>query len=312
MTTLWNAAVSEAIESCLRSDTNARLILSAAEARCEAEQFESEFGLNRIYRSQLTGASLVGLGVGAAQTGVRAIVELPTGTSITQAVAHLSDHIENAQYYSPGRLQLPLMIRVVVRQMDTFANELLAGNAPGLYVAVPSSANDARAMACAAFELTAPVLLLEPEELLDSQLADETKISELGHAVVRRAGSNLTIVAMGADVQHMLEAASIAASEGVEIEVIDVRCPAPLDLTTIRSSAAKTKRVLIIDRLSSQGGWSAELAVQLNHFKSPRRSGPVWRCRDFHSNPHALGTDDLMKIIRECAASDDVEGNHER
>lgn len=304
--TPWNTAVSEAIEACLQADQRAMLFLSSAAARCDAERFENTYGLHRVFRGQLTPGSLAGLGAGSASTGARTIVELSEHASITQTIGHLADHIANAQYFSAGRVQMPLFIRAVVGHVNEFVDEFSVANIPGMHVAVPASVQDAKAMTQAAFELTSPVLLLEQQTLLESpaETNNAAATSILGRATVKRMGGGLTLITVGADVERGLEAANSLAAEGIDVEVIDLRCLAPIDLATVLTSCQKTRRVLIADQPNARGGWSAELAAQINLRAFSHLERPVLRCSDIQgAKLEASPVDELVQAAKLASSS---------
>ncbi|MCA9176158.1 MAG: hypothetical protein KDB14_16845 [Planctomycetales bacterium] len=300
----WNDAIADAITAAFAEQEEMCLLVTAGvEHRSPADALEASHGDAAVRRANVTAGSLVGIGAGAARAGTRVVVEMPTDSSIAQTVGHLSDHVTTAQYYSAGRVTMPLLIRGVVGHEGAAADELSLASLPGLTVVIPSSPRVAAGLARTALQASGPVLLLEPSQLLSSQ-SDPTPHDEelcpLGKAALLLEGGDVTLVALGANVDAALAAATLVQAEGIGVDLIDIRTLAPLDMATVMQSVRKTGRVFIADMSGSVGGWGAELAARLADVAFDCLDAPILRRSGSVSLEHpGIDPQRLAEALRE-------------
>jgi pyruvate/2-oxoglutarate/acetoin dehydrogenase E1 component len=210
----------------------------------------AEFGPDRIRDTPLSESTFVGAGIGAALGGMRPIVEVMTVNFCLLALDQIVNNAATLRHMSGGQFSVPLVIRMATgagRQLAAQHAHSLEGwlaHIPGIRVVTPATIEDARGMLWSALEDPDPVLLFEPQTLynMEGELPVNAGAVDLDRAVVRRAGTTVTIVTYGATLYKALEAATILAQDGTEAEVLDLRTLRPLDMTTIRASVRKTRR----------------------------------------------------------------------
>ena len=206
-------------------------------------------------------ASLIGVAVGMAMGGKRPVVELAHPASLWGALQHLGQ--EAAQI--GGEFSTPVVVRVPIAPGEAAHPPIT--DIPGLTVASPATAQDARALVSAALRAQGPVVLLEPRSVLAAQAARDTPEITLGTAAIVRPGQHATALAWGDGVGAALKAATLVAGEGIDLEVIDLRTLCPLDEDTIRESVQRTGRVVVV------GAQTATLTTAVQtaflHLESP-------------------------------------------
>jgi pyruvate/2-oxoglutarate/acetoin dehydrogenase E1 component len=229
----------------------------------------AEFGPERVRDTPLSESAFVGAGIGAALGGMRPIVEIMTVNFSLLAMDQIVNSAALLHHMSGGQFAVPLVLR-----MATGAGKQLAAqhshslenwfaHVPGLKVACPATVSDARHLLGLALEDPNPVLLFEHVMLYNREevLAEETP--DLKSAVVRREGSDVSIVTYGGSLPKASEAAEVLSSEGIDAEVIDLRWLRPLDVDTLVRSVAKTHRVVLVDEGWKAGSMAAEICAQL-------------------------------------------------
>ena len=230
-----------------------------------------EFGEERIRDTPLSESAFVGAGIGAAMAGMRPIVEIMTVNFSLLALDQIVNNAATIPHMSGGQFAVPVVIRMATgsgRQLAAQHSHSLEGwyaHIPGLKVLVPATLEDARGMLWSALQDPNPVLIFEHVNLynMEGDLAADAGAVPIEGAAVRRAGRDLSIVTYGASLHKSLAAADQLAAQGIEAEVIDLRCLRPLDDATIMASVARTRRVLIVDEGWRSGGISAEIGVRV-------------------------------------------------
>lgn len=232
--------------------------------------FLAEFGPERIRDTPLSELGFVGAGIGAALGGMRPIVEVMT---VNFSLLALDQIVNNAALYrhmSGGQFSVPLVVRMATgagRQLAAQHSHSLEGwyaHIPGIRVLAPATVEDARGMLGSALADPDPVVIFEHAQLynMEGELP-EPFTADIEHAMVRRAGRDVSLVTSGGSLWKALEAAEQLAREGIEAEVVDLRVLRPLDVATIASSVRKTHRAVIIDEGWRTGGLSAEIAATI-------------------------------------------------
>jgi 2-oxoisovalerate dehydrogenase E1 component len=252
-------------------------------------------------------------------TGTRPVIDFLVADFILDSVGEIVNQIAKMQYMSSGRLTMPVLLRGCVGIGHSAATHHsgnyypLYAHFPGLRVVVPASPYDAKGLMKHALRSNDPALFLEPRELLGMKGPVPTEDYEIpfGVAAVVRAGTDLTLVAIGRMVPMALEAASKLAADGTSIEVVDPRTVAPLDIETIVQSVAKTGRLLIADECFAPYGIGAEIAAQIADRAFDDLDAPIRRVNGLHTpTPYSPPLeaavvpklDDLMQELRELLA----------
>jgi pyruvate dehydrogenase E1 component beta subunit len=228
----------------------------------------SEFGEERVIDSPISEAGITGIGVGAAMTGMRPVVDIMFGDFITLTMDQLVNQAAKIHYMSGGKLKVPMVLRTTLgatrRSAAQHSQSLHAwvSHVPGLKVVVPSTPYDAKGLLKSAIRDDNPVVFFEDKMMyqLKGAVPDEEYTIPLGSADVKRSGTHITLVGTSSMVQVALSAAELLESSGVSAEVVDVRTTVPLDTETIVESVKKTSRAIVIDEGYERYGVTAEIA----------------------------------------------------
>ena len=227
-----------------------------------------QFGPERVIDSPISEAGIAGIGVGAAITGMRPIVDIMFGDFTTLVMDQLVNQAAKTHYMSGGKLKVPMVLRTTLgasrRSAAQHSQSLhaLFSHIPGLKVAMPATPYDAKGLMKSAIRDDNPVVIFEDKMLYQERgpVPEREYTLPLGQADVKRAGDDLTIVATSSMVYVALEAADNLASIGISAEVIDSRSTNPLDTEALVNSAKKTSRALILDEGYQQYGVTGEFA----------------------------------------------------
>jgi 2-oxoisovalerate dehydrogenase E1 component len=228
-------------------------------------------GPERLRDTPICERGFVGLACGAAMTGTRPVVDFMFADFVLDSVGEIINQIAKMQYMSSGRLKMPVLMRGCIGIGHNAATHhsgsyySMYAHFPGLRVVVPSSPRDAKGLLKTALTCDDPVLFLEHRELMTVKgpVPEEEYFIDFGKAAIVREGSDITVVALALMVHKTLAACETLAKEGINVELIDPRTVAPLDVDTIIQSVAKTGRILIVDEDFAHCGISAEIAAQL-------------------------------------------------
>jgi acetoin:2,6-dichlorophenolindophenol oxidoreductase subunit beta len=266
-------AVNEALAEELRHDPTVFVIgEDVAEAGTPFKVLAGlveEFGTDRVVDSPISEAGITGLGVGAAMTGMRPVVDIMFGDFLTLVMDQLANQAAKTHYMSGGRLAVPLTLRTTMgatrRSAAQHSQSLHAwvAHVPGLKVVLPSTPADAKGLLKTAIRDDNPVVFIEDK--MDYAVKGEVPDGELtipfGVADVKRVGEDVTIVATSSMVRVALAAAEQLEADGISAEVIDPRTLVPLDRDALVRSAQKTGRAIVVDEGHLSYGASAELAA---------------------------------------------------
>ena len=225
---------------------------------------QERFGAARVFDTPISELALAGAAFGAAVTGLRPIVEVMFGDFMGLAMDSLVNQAAKFWFVSNEQGRVPLVVRSAVGGGGRFGamHSQIHGTwfqgVPGLKIACPSSPAEAKGLLKAAIRDDNPVLFLEHKRLYSVKgPAPHEETIPLGTANVVRAGSDVTVVALGKGVPDALAAAAALGAEGTEVEVIDLRCLRPLDTDTILASVARTNRLVAVEEGPRTGGWGA-------------------------------------------------------
>lgn len=229
------------------------------------------FGKNRVVNTPISEGTVMGLAIGAATAGLRPIVEIMFIDFITLAMDQLVNHAAKLHYMSGGQLKIPLTVRVqcgVSGNMGAHHSQSLEAwlaHVPGLKVVMPSNPADAKGLLKASIRDDNPVVFVEHRGLYwtRGEVPEGDHVVPIGKAAVARNGDDLTIVATAKMLAVALDAAEELSSNGISVEVIDLRTLSPLDVGTIVNSVKKTTRLILVHEAVEQGGVAAEIATRV-------------------------------------------------
>ena len=249
-----------------------------------------EFGEHRVIDTPIAESVMVGAGVGAGMGGIRCMVEIMTINFAFVAFDQIVNSAAKIHYMSNGQLKIPITIRMAsgagsqlaaTHSHDTIG---LFAHFPGLYVACPSTPEDAKGMLKRALRMDDPVIFIEHTALygLKGDVPDGDYLTPFGEAVIRRPGDDVTLIGYSGSVHQAMRAAEYLAEDGLEAEVIDLRTVRPLDMDTIIESVKKTNRAVIVEDDWRFGGFGAELSAQIMENAFDWLDAPVGRvaCED--------------------------------
>ena len=222
----------------------------------------------RIRQTPISEAGIVGTAVGSALCGMRPVAEIMYVDFITCAMDEVVNQMAKVRYMFGGQTDVPVVLRLpsgsarLIAAQHSQSLEAWFTHVPGLQVAVPSTAYDAKGLMKSALRGKDPVIFIEYKRLYtdEGEVPEEEYTIPFGQADVKRQGRDATIVATGPMVNKALEAAQTLSQEGTEVEVIDPRTLVPLDKATIFASVEKTNRVVVTDEEVRRGGSGAEIA----------------------------------------------------
>jgi len=265
-------AINEALAEEMRRDPSVFIIgEDVAEAGTPFKVLSGlvkEFGTERVIDSPISEAGIVGIGVGAAMTGMRPVVDIMFGDFITLTMDQLVNQAAKIHYMSGGKLKVPLVLRTTLgatrRSAAQHSQSLHAwvSHVPGLKVVVPATPYDAKGLLKSAIRDDNPVVFFEDKMMYQQKgpVPQEEYTIPLGIADIKRAGKDISLVATSSMVQVALAAAEALESRGISAEVVDVRTTAPLDKQALIDSAKKTSRAIVIDEGYERYGATAEIA----------------------------------------------------
>jgi len=276
-----------------------------------------EFGETRVIDTPITEYGFAGLGVGAAFSGLKPIVEFMTWNFAMQAIDHIINSAAKTRYMSGGQMSCPIVFRgpnaaasrVAAQHSQDYAPWY--ANVPGLIVIAPYSAADAKGLLKAAIRNPNPVVFLE-HELLYGDTMDVPKLEDwvvpIGKAKIWREGDDVTIVSYSRGVKFALEAAGKLAEEGISAEVVDLRTLRPMDVETVIASVKKTNRLVTVEEGWGPCGVGAEVAWQVTQHAFDYLDAPPARVTQedtplpYAAKLEALSLPNADKIIRAVKA----------
>ena len=227
-----------------------------------------EFGPRRVWDTPISEQAIVGAAMGAAMTGIRPVAEIMFSDFLACCWDYLANEIPKVRYMTGGQVTVPLVVRTAnggglgfgAQHSQAVENWALA--VPGLKVVAPSTPADVIGLMAASIRSDDPVVFFEHKGLFASKgpTAPEGHVVPLGAAAVVRPGADVTLVALASMVPVALRAAEAVAAEGIDAEVVDLRCLVPLDMHTVLDSVGRTSRLVIVEENPYQGGWGATVA----------------------------------------------------
>jgi pyruvate/2-oxoglutarate/acetoin dehydrogenase E1 component len=291
----FGEAIKEAIAEEMRRDP--KVVLMGEDVAEAGTTFKvltglvDEFGKDRIIDTPISEAGFTGIGVGAAMTGMRPIVDIMFGDFLMIIMDQVANQAAKIHYMSGGKWKVPLVIRATMgatrRSAAQHSQSLHAwpSHIPGLKVVVPSTPYDAKGLFKAAVREDNPVVVFEHKisyRKVKGHVPDEDYVIPLGEADVKRQGTDITLIALSSMVQVALGAAQMLEEVGISAEVVDPRTTWPLDEKTLVESVRKTSRCIVIDEGYFRYGVTGELASIIQEQAFFDLDGPVRRLGAMH------------------------------
>ena len=243
------------------------------------------FGTDRVRDTPISEAAIVGAAVGAAIAGLRPVAELMIMDFISIALDQLVNHAAKARFMSGGLLRVPLTLRTAVfggigsgaTHSQTF--EAWLAHIPGLKVVMPATPADAKGLLTSCIFDDDPCVFIENVALygIRGPVPEGDHRVPLGEAIVARPGRDVTLVTYGRTVRDALAAAEQLATEGVEVEVVDLRSLVPFDAECVLASATRTRRVVVAHHATRFAGFGAEVAAMVGEELFGTLEAPVRR-----------------------------------
>lgn len=248
--------------------------------------FLDEFGEKRVRDTPIAEMVIAGAAVGAAMAGLRPVAEIMTINFAFLALDAIVNHAAKVRYMFNGQFTVPLVIRTTTgggKQLGathSHSPEVIFAHFPGLYVAVPGTAYDAKGMLKASIRDDNPVLFVEHSTMLQrrSPVPDDPDfLLPIGKSDIKRRGDDVTIVTFGKGLEWSMAAAETLAQDGIEAEIIDLRWLRPLDLEPVFESFKKTNRCVVVEESLPMFNVGAEVAARLQDELFDYMDAPVKR-----------------------------------
>lgn len=269
----FGEAIREAVAEEMRRDD--RVFLIGEDIGAAGSVFkiftglQAEFGAARVIDSPISEAGIAGIGVGAAMTGMRPVVDIMFGDFTTLVMDQMTNQAAKTHYMSGGKLTVPMVLRTTMGAGRASAAQhsqslhVWLSHVPGMKVAVPSTPKDAKGLLKSAIRDDNPVAFFEDKMMyaLKGAVPAGDYVIPLGQADVKRRGTDITLVATSSMVHEALAAAERLSALGVEAEVVDPRTMTPLDAEALIASARKTSRALVVDEGCTRYGVTGEMAA---------------------------------------------------
>jgi 2-oxoisovalerate dehydrogenase E1 component beta subunit len=244
------------------------------------------FGEERVIDTPLAELGIAGVAVGAAMNGLRPVAEMQFADYIHPAFDQIVNEAAKIRYRSNGAFGCPIVVRAPFGAgvhgglYHSQSVEALFYHVPGLKIVVPSTPYDCKGLLKAAVRDDDPVLFFEHKKSyrrVKGEVPSDEYVLPIGQADLKREGTDLSIITYGVGVHMALEAAEAVASEGVSVEVLDLRTLAPMDREAIAASVRKTNKALILHEDNKTGGVGAEVSAFLAEELFEDLDGPIMR-----------------------------------
>ena len=262
------------------------------------------FSERRVVDAPIAEMGFAGIGVGAAMVGLRPIIEFMTCNFSLVAIDQIINNAAKIYQMSGGQYHVPIVFRgpggpaVQVASQHSQALESFYAHVPGLKVAMPSTALDAKGLLKTAIRDDNPVVFIEGETLYNTtwEVPEGELLIPLGQADVKRTGNDITLIAWSKMVWTCLDAARALADDGIDCEVVDIRSLRPLDVDTLAGSVRKTGRCVIVEIGWPVAGFGAEVAYQIQRQCMDSLDAPIERVTsDDVPMPYAKNLEDEVQ-----------------
>ncbi len=279
------------------------------------------FGPVRVRDTPVSEEGIVAVGVGAALSGLRPVVELMYADFLTLAMEPLVNQAAKIRYMFGGQAGVPLVVRSNVgasggkAAQHSQSLESWLVHTPGLKVVVPSTPADARGLLLTAIRDDDPVVFLEHKLLYFVKGEVDSEPIPFGEARIVRKGCHVTVLATHMMLHHALAAADELSAEGIELELIDPRTLVPFDLETLLASVRKTTRLVVCHEAVERGGWAGEVVAQVVEHAFDALDAPIARVCSLnlpmpYSEPLEAavvpGRDEILAACRRVLAGSDL------
>jgi len=244
-----------------------------------------EYGARRMIDTPISEMAIVGLGVGAASRGLRPVVDIMFMDFLAVCLDQVVNQAAKMKFMFGGEVRVPMVVTVAsgaglsAGAQHSQSLEAWLAHTPGLKVAMPSSAHDAKGLMVTAVRDDNPVIMMLNKKLLGAKgdVPEEIYSVPFGEANTIREGTDVTVVALGRMAVEAAAAADQLAGEGISVDVIDPRTVQPLDTDTIIASVRRTNRVVVVHEAVTFGGLGAEIAAQIQDIAFDHLDAPVMR-----------------------------------
>jgi len=285
----YREAVRDALRSALRKDDDVFImgedIAEMGGSMAVTQGLLEEFGPERVRNTPISEMAIVGAGIGAAMAGMRPVVEIMYEDFLTLSLEQIVNQAAKQRYMSGGQLKVPLTIRTQggagwspgaqhAQQLEAWLVHV-----PGLKVAYPSTPEDVRGLLWTSIYDDNPVVFFEHRLLypVKGEVPEQLEPIPLGKARTLRAGTDVTVIAIGPLVHRALDAAQQAEEEGISVEVIDPRTLQPLDEDALVASVKKTNRAVVAHEAVTRMGFGAEVTSVLQYKAFDYLDAPIER-----------------------------------
>ena len=250
------------------------------------EGLQEKFGEDRVFDTPLAESGIAGLAFGLALEGYRPVPELQFFGFVFEAMDEVVAQMARTRYRMGGTRQLPITIRspfgggVHTPELHSDNLEGLIAQSPGIRVVIPSNPYDAKGLLIASIRSNDPVVFLEHMKLYRSfreEVPEESYEVPLDKAGITREGKDVSIITYGAMVRESIKAAEVLEKENIDVEIIDLRTVAPLDIATIIASVEKTGRVVVVQEAQKQAGFGAQVAAEIAERSILSLEAPIGR-----------------------------------
>jgi pyruvate dehydrogenase E1 component beta subunit len=287
----FGQAVNEALDEALARDPKVVLLGEdiadpAGGVLKTTAGLSTKYGAHRVRSTPISEQAIIGAAIGAALGGFKPVAEIMLMDFFAVCMDQVANHAAKLRYMSGGRTNVPITIRTQVGGGLGFGGqhsqslEAWMAHIPGLKIAIPSTAADAKGLLTACIDDPDPCVFLETIGLVygaPGPVPPGSHVVPLGKADVKREGSDVTVIAWGRSVHDALAAAADLEAEGISVEVVDLRTIVPLDLATVLASVAKTRRALVVHQATRFCGVGAEIASLIHSHLHGDLAGPVER-----------------------------------
>lgn len=247
--------------------------------------FFEEFGERRVIDTPISEMVIAGAAMGAAMAGLRPVAEIMTINFALLSMDSIINHAAKQRYMFDGQFTVPMVIRTATGwggQATASHSQSLEANFahfPGLYVAAPSNAYDAKGMLKAAIRNDNPVLFCESIALYPKPalVPEEDYVLPIGKSDYKRRGKDVTLIAYARGVDWSLEAADLLAKEGIEAEVVDLRWLRPLDMSLVYESFKKTNHAVVVEEALPMYSFGSEIAARIQDEMFDYMDAPIKR-----------------------------------
>jgi pyruvate dehydrogenase E1 component beta subunit len=286
--TTYLQAITDTLSAAMRADPTVLIIgedVAEGGPWGATRGLAEAFGAERVRNTPISEAAICGIAIGAAQSGLRPVVEIMFVDFLTLALDQLVNQAAKGHFMSGGQLAVPLVVRTQggagQRGAAQHSQSLEAWltHVPGLKVVMPSTASDAAGLLASAIADPNPVVFVENKTLYfrKEDVPDDGPDVPIGRARVVRSGRDVTVVALSRLVAEALAAAEELAADGIEVEVIDPRTLVPLDISTIVESVGRTHRLVVAHEAVAHGGFGAEVVAQVQEAAFDELDAPIGR-----------------------------------